>query len=256
MDSGFHDAFCAALEGDDVALDPWCADRAAGAAGLAVYRNTIASGRAETLARRFPAIERLVGPEWFRAAALEYAREHPPAGPVMAEFGDGFAAWLAAFPPARELTWLAPVARLDQAWGEAHAAPDAPVLDAAAVAGVEAGALFRSRARPHPSARLFWFDWPAPTIWRANREVAADPGPLVWAPRGEGLLIVRPRFEVEDHSLERADWAFVDACRAGRPLGDAGLAALRADPETDLSALFARLIAAGVFTRLIQESQT
>jgi hypothetical protein len=247
MREPFHDAFEAALNGDDTALTPFLAD---GDAGLAVYRNTVASGRADVLAAAFPTIARLTGEDWFRGAALAYARKHPPTDPAMDRYGETFAAWLADFEPARELPYLAPVARLDRAFSEAHAAADAPVLDAREAALLTPSELFAARAEVHPSARLFWFDWTVASIWLSER--GFEPAEtLEFVERGEGLLVARPGMGVAATRLDRPAYAFLAACREGRTLGQAATAALRADPKADLRALFARLIEAGAFTRLI-----
>lgn len=248
-DLSFHARFALALQGDDVALTPWLGDGVGPAPGLAVYRNTVAKGRADALSGLFPTVERLVGPDWFRDAALAYAGRRPPATPVLDEYGDDFPDWLAAFPPAAELGFLAPVARLDRAWSRAHRAADAPGLPPQDAAAMKPAALYAGRAVLHPSAQLFWFDWTAPSIWLANRQ-KTPPDDMVWDQQPEGLLIVRPAMTVLSHRLTRPQFAFLDACRDGRTVGAAVVAALGADPATPLSSLFRDLLLTGVFTRI------
>lgn len=249
------DAFEAALGGDAAALDPWLAlpaaqDDARARAGLSVYRNTGAKARADALAAHYPTVERLVGAEWFRDAALIFAAEQPPAGPVMDAFGAGFPDWLERFPPAAALSYLPPVARLDAAWSSAHRAADAPVVVASDLTGVAPAAVFAARVRLHPSVRLFWFDWTVPSVWLANRPDAEPGQTVVWDETPEGLMILRPGMAVTSLRLTRAEWAFLDACGQGRPLGQAATAALRVDPATALPTLFAGLLGSGVFTAI------
>lgn len=247
MPDPFHDAFEAALRGDSAPLTPWLADP--DAPGLAVYRNTIAKGRADVLAAAFPTVARLTGEEWFRAASLEFAAANPPSDAAMDRYGESFPAWLAAFPPAQVLPYLAPVARLDRAFSEAHAAADAPLLDAGEAAALDPAALFAAKAVLHPASRPFWFDWTVASIWLSERGI--EPAEhLDFAERGEGLLIARPRMAVTATRLDKASYAFLKACRAGKALGQAATAAFAADPSTDLRTLFAALIAAGAFTSL------
>ena len=78
----FQDAFVAALTG---APDSAAGEVAAlvGQPGFAVYRNTLAKGCVDALRANFPTVERLVGEEWFAAAATLYARQMPPrSGPL------------------------------------------------------------------------------------------------------------------------------------------------------------------------------
>lgn len=246
-DAGFHAAFEAALSGDGVSLEPWLAQK--DAPGLAVYRNTIAKGRADVLAAAYPTVVRLTGEDWFRAAAVEFAAANPPSDPAMDRYGESFPAWLAAFPPAQALPYLAPVARLDRAFAEAHAAADAPVLDAREAAALDPAALFASRAVLHPASRPFWFDWTVASIWLSERGI--EPAEhLDFAERGEGLLIARPRLAVAATRLDKASYAFLKACRADKTLGQAATAALAADASADLRTVFAALVTEGAFTRL------
>ena len=46
--------------------------------GFAVHRNTVMKGCIDALHANYPAVARLVGDDWFRAAAAECARAHPP----------------------------------------------------------------------------------------------------------------------------------------------------------------------------------
>jgi Putative DNA-binding domain len=246
----FHRAMEAVLAGDACALDPWLRHGEAGRAGLAVYRNTVAKSRADALAALFPTVERLVGADWFREAALVFARRTPPSSPVMDDYGEGFADWLEAFPPARDLPFLAPVARIDRAWSEAHRAIDAPVLDASDVAPLAPDVIFAARAIIHPAMRMFWFEWTVPTVWLANRPGTEPHRAVIWDKAPEGLLLVRSRGAVHWHAIRRDQWLFLDACRRGLPLGRAAASVMVAEPLTDLSRLFAELLGFGVFTRL------
>ena len=253
MREPFQDALEAMLSGDMTALDPWLASDERSRAGLDVYRNTTAKACADALAGLYPTVQRLVGEIWFRDAALIYADGRRPAMPVLDDYAPDFAGWLAGFRPARDLPFLAPVARLDRAWSEAHRAIDSPVLNGRDIAGVAAPALFAARAALHPSARLFWFDWSAPSIWLANRPDVPRGQAVTWAETPEGLAILRPGGAVIHRRLSRTEWLFLDACRRGETLGRAANLALRHDPATDLGALFAGLIGAGLFTRIDME---
>src|SRR5690606_15015602 len=82
---------------------------------FAVYRNNVVVGLVNALAARFPALQRIVGEEFFRAMAQLYVRAHPPRSRLLMEYGDGFADFIAAFEPAAELPYLADIARLEAA---------------------------------------------------------------------------------------------------------------------------------------------
>jgi hypothetical protein len=245
--AAFQDAFAAALLADEPAA---LAPRLAAQPGFAVYRNTVLKGCIDALQANYPAVARLVGEEWFRAAAAVYARAELPAQASLLDYGAGFARFLEGFAPAAELPYLPAVARLDRFWSEAHAARDEAPVAAALVAGLPHEALARTILRPHASARWAWFDGtPAHTLWSRNRfgeeGAALDLSSIGW--RGEGALIVRPRDGVEHLALDAADCAFLDACAAGRDLAAAAEAALARAPGCNLALLMKRLLEAGAF---------
>jgi hypothetical protein len=251
---GFETAFDAMLSGDAGALDPWLAPDGRDRAAIDVYRNSVAKARLDALEALYPTVARLVGRDWFRAAGAEFAAGCQPVTPVLDAFAGDFPDWLAAFPPARGLPYLAPIARIDRAWMRAHIAADAPVLSSGVVAATPAARLFSSTVRLHPSTALFWFDWSAPSIWIANQPDADGSGPVAWDERPEGLLIVRSDRGVAWQRLSRPEWSFLAACRDGHDLGRAARDAFAADPGVNLSTLFAALLAAPAFSTLHPET--
>jgi len=220
--------------------------------GFAVYRNTVLKGCVDALQANYPAVTRLVGEEWMRAAAAVYARVNLPRSPVLLEYGEGFPYFLEQFEPAADLPYLADVALLDRFWSEAHIARDEAALGADVVAVLTPAELGHVRLRPHAAARWAWFgDLPIFTIWSRNRDGLGvePPAPvqtdIVW--RGEGALLVRPHDAVQALPLAQTACVFLNACAAGATLTEAALAALAADPAVDLAPLMTQLLEAGAF---------
>lgn len=243
----FQDAFARALLSPAAAPAEIAALTAQPA--FAVYRNTVMKGCVDALQANYPAVTRLVGEEWLRAAAAIYVREALPAEPTLLRYGAGFADFLARFAPAAELPYLPAVARLDRLWTEAHAAADADALNPDSIARLAPETLGGAVLHPHPATRWAWFaDAPIYTIWSRNRSAEMPAGDIEWRP--EGALLTRPRDGVAWRALDAAGCAFLDACAAGRPLAAAAQAALAAQPDADLAQLMADLLEAGAFSRL------
>lgn len=241
----FQDAFAHALlapgEAHGAEIAPLVAQP-----GFAVYRNTVMKACIDALQANYPVVARLVGEEWFRAAAAIHVRQAPPAEAALLRYGAGFAEFLARFGPAADLPYLSGVARLDRFWTEAHAAPSVPAFAAAVIGN---GVL-----HPHPAARWAWFaDAPIYTIWARNRSAEPADAELGWQP--EGALLTRPGDAVEWRALDAAGCAFLDACAAGGTLAQAAQAALQAQGATDLTVLFSTLIQAGAFARITEGAQ-
>lgn len=241
----FQDGFARALLGP-APNDPDLA-ALADQPGFAVYRNTVRKGCIDALQGNYPAVARLVGEEWFRAAAAIYTCANLPTDPTLLRYGEGFAPFLASFEPAAELPYLEGVARMDRFWTEAHAAPDEPVLDAASLGRYVAQQLPYLVLRPHASARWAWFDGqPIFTIWDRNRKAGPiDATDIEW--RDEGALVWRPADSVRWMPVGQGGCAFLDACAEDATLADAAAAAQAADPGVDIEGMLAQLLAAGAF---------
>jgi len=211
---------------------------------FAVYRNTVMKGCIDALQANYPAVARLVGEEWFRAAAAVFVREHLPQTPMLVEYGAEFADFLARFEPAAELPYLPAVARLDRFWTESHIARDDEPMHAESLAALDPEQLGALRLHPHAAARWGWFAVPAYSIWSRNRNEtvpAGDEPDVAWRP--EGVLIVRPGDAVRWIELDEAGCAFMDACAAGATLVEAA----HAVPAGDVAGLLASLLGAGAF---------
>ncbi|MBS0429351.1 MAG: putative DNA-binding domain-containing protein [Proteobacteria bacterium] len=218
--------------------------------GFAVYRNTVHKGCIDALEANFPAVVRLVGRDWLRAAAARHVAAHPPRDACLLHYGEGFADTLAEL-AGDELPYLSGVAALDRLWTASHTAADAPVLPADALAGLAPEALAGLRLPPHPAARWYASETlPLHSIWSANR--SGDAAALEaleamdWA--GEGTLLTRPIGEVIWQPLPVGGCTFLDACARGDSLGEAAATTLDAHPDTDLAALLAQLLQAAAFT--------
>src|SRR5262245_47902022 len=137
-------------------------------ARIGIYRHHVFATLTAVLQAAFPVVCRLVDERFFGYAADRYIRLDPPSGPCLLEYGESFPAFLAEFPPCRELPYLADVARLEWA---VHRAPGAPEHDPMtaetlrAVAPERAGDLTIAL---DPSCTLLASRWPIDRIWRAN----------------------------------------------------------------------------------------
>lgn len=244
----FQDAFAAALaERTAAPIAGWLPEGETDPAGLAVYRNTIAKGCVDAMAANFPTVASLVGDDWFRAAAALFVRDNPPRSAALLAYGAAFPDWLARFPPADDLPYLPAMAQMDRMWTTALFAPEAEPLAAEAFA-LPPEALAAARPRLHPSLAFAGFDSGLPGLWLAARE--PEPGEMELVDDPQAVLIVRPHDAVTARLLDRAGHAFLVAAADGAPLGEAITAAAEADPAADLAALFAALIADGVFVGL------
>lgn len=214
---------------------------------LAVYKNNVYSTLVDALAATFPAVERLVGQEFFRYAAREYIAIHSPTSPMLLGYGHKFEQFLSRFAPAATVPYLPDVAKLEFLWLEAYHATDAIAVDAAQVVARLAEPNTAPALRLHPSARLMRSRHPVSRIWELNRNPDPIEDHTSIPGESEHLLIIRPRAAVEVRRVAPGAYAALEAIAAGRSLMDALAEARRAEAELDIDEHFAALAAGETF---------
>ena len=210
---------------------------------FAVYRNNVVVGLIEALAAAYPATRKLVGERFFNAMAGVHVRAEPPASPVLIHYGAGFPAFIETFPPAGRLPFLADVARLERLWLMAYHGPEAAPVPLDALAQLPETALAEVLLALHPTTGLFASRHPVAALWAAN--TGRGTHEAVDLRRAETALVLRPHDRVEVLVLDPGEAAFVDALRAGRPLGAAAEAALASDPCFSFATALRRIFAVG-----------
>ncbi|MEM9910224.1 MAG: DNA-binding domain-containing protein [Pseudomonadota bacterium] len=212
-----------------------------------VYRNNVAVSLIEALGDSFPAIAKLLGSENFRNVAGLYIRQNPPRSPLMMQYGESFAGFLADFPPLAHLPYLSDVARLEQALREAYHAADAAPIEAQELGRVSADALAGLRLTLAPSLHVLSSDYPVHAIWAYNME----PGSPKPEPVAQSVLITRPEFDPVPTAISAGDAAFIEAIGTGAPLGVAAERGTDIQPDFDLTHALGLLLRGGAITSLI-----
>lgn len=211
---------------------------------FAVYRNNVIVSLVDALADSFQVVQALVGEDFFRAMAAEFARGNPPRSPVLAWYGAGFADFVADFPPAAGLPYLADVARLEWLRVEAWHAADAEPLPLAEVAArlADEAALPALRLALHPSLRLLRSAHPVVSLWAAHQaeDVSSTLGAVDFTD-AEAALVVRDGLDVAILRIEAGAAEFVDKLLRGVALGEAA----EASGPFDLPATLGLLLRSG-----------
>lgn len=247
-DRTFFDAFDAALSGKADVLSAWLAGDTP--SGLSVYRNTIASGAVDALTATFSTVVLMTGADWFRAAAREYARAHPPQEPSLLAYGASFPEWLASFPPAADTPYLPGVATLDWLWWQAWSAADGEMLDGEALAELSEDRLPHVTLGLHPSVRIATFDVAVPSLWLAH-QTPAHAGSHELGAEAEHILFVRAGDQVEARLITAGPHAFMSALATRSSLLEAAEAALASEPACSLQQILVTGLALGLFTNLV-----
>lgn len=249
-------AFAAALraEGGGAAADLIAPGRSGAGEAIAIYRNTFISGAVKALRLSHPAVERLTGAEFFDSTARDFVAASPPSAGCLDDYGAGFAGFLKAYAPLRDLPYVADVARLDWAVNLALHADDAEALEAGDFAAAAGIAPARLVLVPHPSLSMLRLDYPADAIWRA---VLAEKGTQTTGignsdagiPSSALCIVVwRNADGVQVRRVSETGFAFLSALCAGRSFAET----FDASPSPELPVLLAESIAAGRFAGFME----
>lgn len=135
---------------------------------LAIYRNNVILSLSTAVADTFPVVKRLIGDACFNAAAIAFAREHPPEQPSLLFYGEKFIDFIKSYPPCKDISYLADVALLEWNYIRAFHAENVTLLDKTTLQQIVPESLGDVAFNIHPSVQIMQSDWPVDTIWEEN----------------------------------------------------------------------------------------
>ena len=212
-----------------------------------VYRNNVIVSLMDAVEQTFPAVQAMLGEEYFRALAQAFVVAHPPQSPVLLWYGEAFAGFLESFEPLRAYPYLADVARIEWAWLEAYHAADAMPLDPALLSTVSSDELAGLTFKLHPAVRTIASPWPVFSLAANNRFATADAFEVELS-EAQSVLITRPYLDVELRLLRPGALRFLESLELGATLSSAAESAMAGHEDFDLGATLGDFLDTGVFT--------
>ncbi|MEO1702718.1 MAG: DNA-binding domain-containing protein [Pseudomonadota bacterium] len=209
-----------------------------------VYRNNVTVSLINAMADIYPATQKIVGEDFFKALAREYVRNHPPKSPLLFLYGAHFAEFLATFEHAQHLPYLTDVARLERAWLTAYHAADTQPFNPAALANIAPEQSGQLTFQAKPGTAIITSQFPVFTIYAMNRNMM--PLGKVDLSKKETALISRPDADVLVTPLDAAETAFFSRLLdKGETLEIAAAAGLEAASDFDINNALSKLFGTG-----------
>lgn len=256
IQSRFYDAMMAAAELDETAaLELIEEDVRRGRRRLAAYRRGIFGNLCNALVTSYPVVVSIVGLPFLREAARLYILSNPSHSGDLNDYGEGFAAFIGDYPHARELPYLADVARLDWLAQATRNAADREPTDMSLLASIPAERYGDLVFDLDPAHARLDSDWPLPDIWRVNQPSYRGDMTVDFS-RGSRVLLRRERSVVKVEALGIGAAAFLDALAGRIPLARAAAEALRQEPGFEFGAKLRDWIAAGLICKAQLETGT
>jgi hypothetical protein len=215
------------------------------AVGLAVHSNNVWTSLRLALETAFPVTRELVGEDFFAVMAERFLTAQPPSVGWLSAYGSEFPDFVARFPPAHSVGYLADIARLEWTCIHAANAPDAPGLDLLALAAFAPEELEGLRLSLHPAVGLIVSAFPIFDIWQSH-QAGHDKGGLenLDLARGSQCVLVARigAFETNVVGLDPADAALLMAISNGASFQAACQAASDADENYNLGLGLGRIV--------------
>lgn len=156
-----------------------------------IYRKSIFGGLIQALGEIHPVCKQLVGEEFFNAMAHRYALQTPSRAADLAEYGESFSDFIAQYPAASELPYLADMARTEWLWHRSFHAADSAAFDLTALATLSAEDQARLQLHVAPSLFLTHSPYPVQKIWALHQSDSEDAEPISLDEGGGDLVIWR-----------------------------------------------------------------
>ena len=239
----FQDAFACGVFLDEPRVLDWIESPTG---RFDIYRSSIFSNLRNALRAVYPVVLRLTGNQFFDHAADRFVRESPSNSGDLHHYGNLFPGFLATYAPARELVYLADVARLEWRWHQAFHAANSLSLDLRALAQIPPADYDRLRFHLQPGCRLLSSPYPVLHIWEANQPGSIAVQEINLEEGSDNLIVYQGGFEVKIARLSVGEYAFVDLLGAGDALGTAMLRAIDIEPGIDAGAALKRLAVEGI----------
>jgi hypothetical protein len=214
---------------------------------LQVYRHNYESALVSALRAVYPVTERLVGEDFFIAAATVYVKQHPSHSGNIQEYGDAFPSFLDGYAPAATLPYLGDVASLEWRRLQAALAPTHTSMDLQALGQVSAETLPELYFHPQPAVRVFESRFPVLSIWEFCQQAESE-GELDLDLGAQSVLISRPDLDVRMRLLSAGEQAFLVSICRGLSFADACQAGLDVESGFDVQACFSAAVRDQILT--------
>ena len=211
---------------------------------LAIHRRHYESSLVTAIRTKFPATAWLVGSPFLDDAAKKFARQHPPATPCIAEYGEEFPGFLSTHPSAARVPYLYSFAELEWHLGQAAIAVDRPTLAFEGFSRFDMNTLMDTRLALQAGLRYLYASWPVDDLMKLYLSETA-PSEYRLAPADVWLEVRGARGEFQINRLDLAEFVFRKAIWEGQSIGASAERALDANAEFDSGRAFTALVGSG-----------
>jgi hypothetical protein len=219
---------------------------------LAIHQRHYDTSLVTSLLEKLPACGWLLGSSFLTQAAHDFVRVCPPNRPCLAEYGDSFPAFLAAYEGATVLPYVRAFAELEWHIGQVSIAIAQPALTWSDVAGIGVDALPDAVLTLQPGLRHVEASWAVDDLMRLYLTDAALPR-FDLASGDIWIEVTGARGELHIGRVDRTTLVFRESILFGRSLTEAVERALEHDAAFDPVRGLTELVASGLVTAVTRQ---
>jgi hypothetical protein len=211
---------------------------------LAIHQRHYQSSLIAAIRTKFPATAWLLGTPVLDEVAREFVRQHPPAVPCIAEYGEELPRFLSTYPGAARVPYLHSFAELEWHLGQVAISVERPALALEDFSRVETDALMDAGLTLQAGLRYLHASWPVDDLMKLYLSEAA-PSEYRLASADVWLEVRGARGELQINRLGAAEFSFCNAILDGQSIGTAAEHALDANAAFDVGGAFTKLVTGG-----------
>jgi hypothetical protein len=211
---------------------------------LVIHQRHYRSSLVGAIRTKFPATAWLLGMPFLDEAARQFVRQHPPAAPCIAEYGEELPRFLSTYLGAARVPYLCSFAELEWHLGQVAIAIDQPALALDVFSTFEIRTLMDTSLTLQSGLRYLHASWPVDGLMKLYLTDVA-PSEYRLAPTDVWLEVCGSRGEFHIDRLDAAEFVFRQAVLERQSIGAAAERALDADAGFDVGRAFTTLVRAG-----------
>lgn len=209
---------------------------------VGVYRNSILIKHKNALQKVYPAVNRLVGADFFKMLSYDYQMQHPATHWSLSEFGRYLADFLCGYSKAETVPYLPDMARLEWARYELLFAPDSVQFDVRQLQAMPESDYPQLYCKLHAATRLLPFESPILDMWHFCVDKNSEMDSFELKPERHAVLLSRKNFEVVMQTLTWGEYTLLIQLNKGNTLGMAIEQALAVEPQMQVEAVLSRAL--------------
>ncbi len=194
-------------------------DRISARGRMGIYRESSIGNITIPLQMTYPVIEDLVGVDFFKGLCRKYSQQYFPISGDMNDYGAQMPEFLEEFEPAKSLSYLPDIARLEWLFHLSSLADDRCAGDWSNFAKLSEDDLINLVIDLHPSVQIMTSPHPILKIWQMSKE--ASEGFDISKESGDNVLLVRKDLKVNLYPLADNELEFLRSIMAGETLFNA-----------------------------------